>query len=168
MRYIFDMTKLKAIEKETGKRLVVKVGILGNTNERHAQKVEETKSQYKKRIKKLDAVSDAAPVTNAEIGMVHEYGSKSRNIPKRSWLKMPLITQSDKLFGEAKQLLHDMCNENIEKQYKLLGASAEAIIQRAFATSGFGSWKKPKYRDGKPLVDTSQLRNSVTSAVVSG
>ena len=54
---------------------------------------------------------------------------------------------------------------------KKVGVVAEEVIQEAFATRGFGKWKANKpstiARKGSdsPLIDTGQLRRSITSKV---
>lgn len=153
-KFRFDMDKLKAIENQVKKRYVARVGILGARTERTA---EDEKGKKQK-----------VAVTNAEIGLAMEKGVKSKNIPRRSWLEQPLVFRSEKLLEYATQLFDDMTKENIVIQYKLLGKQAEAIIQEAFEVGGLGiKWPKPKYRDGAPLIDTGQLRRSVSSTVAS-
>ena len=148
-KYKFDMAKLRAIEEQVGKSYVARVGIMGNKTTRTSDSGKRTP-------------------TNAEIGLVHEKGSISRNIPARSWLEQPLVFRSEKLLEGAKQLFDNMTKENIYASYSLLGKNAEAIIQEAFDVGGLGiKWPAPKYRDGSPLIDTGQLRRSVSSTVVS-
>ncbi len=110
--------------------------------------------------------------TNAEIGLTHEYGSISDNIPVRSFLRMPLSEKSKELVAfassEKKKIEHQMSKGNIRNLFVLLGIKAEAIIQEAFETGGFGKWlpKKPR-EDGKnsPLIVEGELRRSISSKV---
>ena len=64
-----DLSKLEGIEKALKSKYKVRVGILGN---KAAQKHEDTE------------------LTNYELGSIHEYGSYSAGIPKRSFLLEPL------------------------------------------------------------------------------
>lgn len=164
-----DTDKIKSIEEQMGKHLVVRVGILGNKTQRVAKEPGETHEAYKTRVQKLrKKFKNVATVTNADIGLAMEKGIISRNVPARSWLIQPLTQSSERLFGVAKQLIDNMTENTIVTSYQLLGAEAEAIIQEAFDTSGGpgNTWAPLKYRIGSPLIDTGQLRRSVTSQVV--
>jgi hypothetical protein len=114
-------------------------------------------------------------------GIAHEMALPPKK--RRSWLKMPL------------ELRQKEISEMLVKQYKLVieqekpaiqalkvvGVLAENIIDEAFETGGFGKWdalspytiriKNAKRRRGavgsaKILIDTGELRNSVTGTVV--
>lgn len=133
----------------------VKVGVLGSTN----QRVEGQK-------------------TNAEIGFIQEFGRYSApKIPARSFLRVPLRTHIRKKLQKSKEF----SKENVEKAIKQgkadillkkLGALGEQIVLEAFDTSGDGKWEPNaaitvalKGSD-KPLIDTGELRKSITSQVV--
>lgn len=165
----FDMDKLKAIEEQAGKRYVTRVGIMGSKTNRVAREPSETHEEYKSRVQKLKKkFPNVATVTNADIGLAMEKGIISRNVPARSWLIQPLIQGSERLLGVAKQLFDHMSAGNMVTSYRLLGIEAEAIIQEAFDTQGGpgNTWAPLKYRHGSPLIDTGQLRRSVSSQVV--
>lgn len=113
--------------------------------------------------------------TNAKVGAKHEFGSATEGLPIRSWLRMPIM---EKLQGElsragafdpkesARQVMTD---KSLLQWVKKVGAMAEAVIQEAFDTGGFGRWKPsfmPLKKNKQTLVETSQLRRSVTSEVV--
>lgn len=147
----FDITKLNQIVGNLETKMVAKVGILGNKNERN----EKGKS-------------------NAEIGATHEFGSFSQNIPKRSFLKTPLfqLRKKELLDGTIKIVNNNLSKpEGAKLIYKQLGLLGEYIVKNAFLTGGYGTWKplgqqtiKRKGSD-KILIDTSQLRRSITSKV---
>ena len=162
----FDTTKLDAIEKELGKSFYTKLGILGDKNNRDSTE------------------------TNSFIGSVQEYGSKTMGIPSRSFLRVPIYDNLPKKLNKiGKVLMDSLTKENIKDAYDKLGKIGEAIVQQAFATRGFGKWKansdftvkggwmrnkksgKPFFAKGKksdvPLIDTGELRRSITSKVVS-
>ena len=49
-----------------------------------------------------------------------------------------------------------------------MGAVGESIVQDAFSTGGFGKWKPSRMENKQTkqtLVETQQLRNSITSDV---
>lgn len=111
--------------------------------------------------------------TNAEIGLKHEFGDGE--LPQRSFLRVPVMERLEKylsqngLFDKSviKKSLKDKSAMDIMKK---IAVTAESIVLEAFATGGFGKWPKwrnPDYKNntGMILVDTQQLRNSITSEV---
>ncbi len=111
--------------------------------------------------------------SNASIGAHHEFGTS--NIPQRSFLRVPIADNLERTMEAAGAL-----DENVLKQVlaegtiipwlKKIGVLAEGIVAEGFATGGFGKWAphSPGYTNntGQVLVDTQQLRNSITSEVV--
>lgn len=162
---IEDLAKLNKFVKElsaTCRDYSVKIGIFGN------------KAPRKK-----------GEVTNPELGAIHEFGLGHN--PKRSFLRMPLEMKSDEIVAQVKT--GDNW-KNLQKGKPLpvlvdLGHACEAIIMMAFDTRGFGTWRpnfistverktarlsKAQRRiqggySNSPLIDTGQLRRSVTSKV---
>jgi hypothetical protein len=135
--------------------------------------------------------------TNAEVGFIHEVGAPAKNIPQRSWLRMPLRLKSKEILKEAMAgAVSLMTAGKIKLMYQRLGIAAENAIQAAFDTGGFGAWAPLKYktlmeklrkgpikdlsmrhslageqigegaRHASILIDTAQLRRSVSSKVV--
>jgi hypothetical protein len=109
-------------------------------------------------------------MTNAEIGYEHEFGNPSNNLPERSFLRMPLIFN---LRGNLnKDWSKTIQSYGFTTALKQLGVIAEGTIQKAFATGGFGFWEPLRpatiARKGSSaiLIDTSQLRRSISSRVV--
>lgn len=144
----FNLKPLKELQKELDKDYITKVGIMGSKGKRGGK------------------------ASNVLIGAVHEFGSFSKGIPIRSWLKMPLVDKSDKLLKRwtlnVRRLLP---KRDFKKMFKILGIEAETIIQQSFATAGFGKWKKitkqtaDRKGSNQILIDTAQLRKSVISKV---
>ena len=120
------------------------------------------------------ANEDHEGIDNATLGAVHEFGSLDENIPPRSFLRMPLETKQDELVSMLKsnKVAALIAQGKIKSVFKLLGIKAEEIIQSAFDSGGFGKWTplKPQTikRKGSAsvLIDTGQLRRSITSEVV--
>ncbi|PHS61072.1 MAG: hypothetical protein COB09_19175 [Thalassobium sp.] len=87
---------------------------------------------------------------------------------------MPIETKSKELMKamSSKMVQAAFVNGNYEKVYALLGVKAEEIVQDGFATGGFGKWPALESstiaRKGSSgiLIDTAELRKSVTSDVV--
>lgn len=143
-----NLKGLEKIQKELKNKNFVKVGILGSKNSRSGDN------------------------TNAGIGIVHEFGSASKNIPQRSFLLMPLTEKMPKEISKiGKDVIDGLTKTNIKEFFKKLGIKAEQVIQSAFDTGGFGKWQalsektiKEKGFDTR-LVETTQLRKSITSEV---
>jgi len=99
--------------------------------------------------------------TNAEIGSIHEFGSLDGKIPMRSFLRMPLY----EWLGKEIKNIQKQKDLNIEEVAEQIGIAAVAVITDAFATNGFGTWEKCKTKDEDILVDTGQLRDSISYEV---
>ena len=112
--------------------------------------------------------------TNAEIGAAHEFGAPARGLPQRSFLRVPLAEklnpelQKDGAF--SKQQMESVLKEGTVLPWlKMVAIVAEKVVQDAFGSAGFGKWPawSPEYENntGMILVDTTQLRDSITSEV---
>ncbi len=115
---------------------------------------------------------------NAYIGLIHEFGriKGTPKMPKRSFLRMPLNEKFPDKIKENESYLKSIFeeglkNNNLSKVWKTIGQMAVDVIKEAFVTKGFGKWKsnapsvvKKKGVDS-PLVDTTQLQNSITYKV---
>ncbi len=115
-------------------------------------------------------------ITNAEIGLIAEYGTVDKDppIPARSWLRFPIWFKEKELvkYVQSPAVMTLLLGGKVAEGLKLVGIFAETIIQEAFATRGYGQWKPnaPSTIDRKgssmPLIDTAQFRRSVSSDVV--
>lgn len=150
---------LKALKQ--AKPPVVRVGIVGDKNGPHAAK----DGQHPRNLP-----------TVAEVGAVHEYGSPARGIPQRSFLRVPLTDMLGKEM-EASGAISDDATKDVIKAgslipyLKKIAILAERIVLGAFDSGGYGkwpAWKDPNYTNNanQLLVDTQQLRNSITSTVI--
>lgn len=136
---------LKAIK---GPVPVARVGILGNKNSRSGK-----------------------ANSNATIGAKHEFGEDG--MPIRSFLRIPIIENFQKALDRAGALEKGTLKQIVDERsllvfIKKLGILAEGIVAEGFATGGFGKWKPSnmRYKQNKQtLVETTQLRNSITSEV---
>lgn len=149
----YDISGLKKLKKNLTAKMTVKVGILsGSTNRTTA--------------------SGQNEIDNASLGFKMEYGSREEKIPARSWLEMPLKNHLSEYFKVA-----DYSKEMVEGSVKsfldsLIGRPSIEVLEDAFFTGGFGQWEKNSpvtillKGSGKPLIDTKQLMNAVSSRVV--
>ncbi len=109
--------------------------------------------------------------SNATIGAKHEFGLDG--LPMRSFLRMPLSTELSnhlKTSGALDQdvLLQVMHTGKITPWLEKIAIVAETTVQDAFDTGGYGKWKPSNMTYKKvrqTLVETQQLRNSITSEV---
>jgi phage gpG-like protein len=112
---------------------------------------------------------------NADIGAKHEFGFTTDGglrIPARSFLRVPLSTHRGEIAGMMKMnVMRALVYGKLELLFKHLGIACEKIVDQAFQTSGWGTWRPNapftvlmKGSD-KPLIDTAQLRRSVASKV---
>jgi hypothetical protein len=147
---VLDTKALDAFVKSlTGELPKIKIGILGAK----------------------DARDDDG--SNASIGYKHEFGAEG--MPQRSFLRMPLTTQLDSKIESSAEFTESKLREIIRTKSILpwvqtIATLAEQTVLEAFASGGFGKWKKHakgyENNTGMILVDTTQLRESITSEVV--
>ena len=134
----FNDSELQNLIKElVNKKMTVKVGILGQ------------------------AASRTDGANNAEIGAAHEFGTK--HLPQRSFLRVPLENR----LGQEVNAMEYEKKVSIGKLAHKVGNAEVKIVQEAFMTEGFGEWpvSKTAEHDGKTLVDTAQLRDSINYEV---
>lgn len=111
-------------------------------------------------------------LTNADIGAMHEFGTTS--LPQRSFLRVPLADNLKKeMMGsgafDKSTLIEVIKSGSFIPWLKKVAIMAEGIVADAFDSGGFGKWR-PSNMKGKKneqtLVETQQLRNSITSEIV--
>lgn len=127
------------------------------------------------KVPRTDSNSGKHQPNNAEVGAVHEFGAPARGIPARSFLRVPISENLDKEMENAGALDKDVMADVIRQGtlipwMRKIAVLAEKIVADAFSSGGFGkwpAWKTPGYTNntGQILVDTQQLRNSITSEV---
>lgn len=135
-----------------GKMPMVRVGVLGAKSHR--------------------SKGDSKSPTNAEIGAKHEFGLDG--MPMRSFLRMPLTEFLQKYLDKAGAFTEPLLKEvmvtaSLTPWLKKVGIIGEQIVADGFQTGGFGKWKPSdmsRKRNHQTLVETQQLRNSITSEVV--
>jgi len=175
VKITFDIEKLLAIRAEMKKKYVARVGVLGQKTNRAPQLTGESHEQYKKRVqglKKSGFLPENEAKTNADIGLTHEMGSMARHIPRRSFLEMPLTLKMPEYAARFGQDLMKAIDEgNLKPAFIRLGIKGEQVVQTAFASRGFGIWPAnapstvSRKGSAQPLIDTAQLRRSITSDV---
>lgn len=142
-----DFSALDHLISELGKGYYVDVGILGESNE-----------------------TEEGGITTAGIGAVHEFGTDDGRIPERSWLREPIETGQESIEAAIQRKIKPLIESgDISGIMKIIGIAAEARIQEAFETGGFGNWpditEETKDRKGSDaiLIDDGAFRKSITS-----
>lgn len=143
-----DMKKLEGLIEAMSSIPEARVGILGDKNSR-----------------------SSSGMSNAQIGQYHEFGM---GVPKRSWLRVPLMDLfHDQLerSGLDEEVLFQAIEEgSLEELVRKIGILGEDIIRGGFASGGYGKWQKHavgyENNTGQILVDSAQLRDSISSEVV--
>lgn len=112
-------------------------------------------------------VPETAPakdgISQAYIAAIHEFGSPKNNIPKRSFLASTLDENLDKY---ANILTNEM-NGNLVKGSFIPSLKKLAIVVQNDVLAKFtnNNWESLKHRDGNPLIDTGELRQSIRGIV---
>lgn len=116
------------------------------------------------------------PINNAQLGYIHEFGSPLANIPARPFLipgvEMVEDKVTDRLQKAAKAAIKGDSNK-VEAELHAAGLAAQAGARfqlnsgehEALAPSTLAARRRRGRTGDKPLVDTGQLRNSITYVV---
>lgn len=108
---------------------------------------------------------DESEMTTAEIGYVHEFGGG--NSPERSFIRSTLHGNRKDILKRSKELLRVITRKTltVEKALGLLGADvSDQISQKIVKLQDPPNNPETVKRKGSsnPLVDTGQLKNSIT------
>lgn len=161
----------KLIRAMKAKAPSIRIGILGAKSARDEQAVKGGKAVNASSGKLKAAKGTVNVETNAEVGAIHEFGSK--NSPQRSFLRVPIADNLGKEMERSGALDKASLAEVIKggsilPWAKKIAVIAEGIVAEAFKTGGFGKWVPSNMKNKKvhdTLVETQQLRNSITSEV---
>jgi len=126
----FDQTGLKvmqsALKKMVDNHYVVQVGVFGD--------------------KAMRKSAEDKGLTNAEIGLIHEMGSVSRNIPRRSFLWDTFANHGQELMETLKPHVEALFKKGkVELYLKEVGIASTNLVIEAFQTSGWGAWPQNAY-----------------------
>lgn len=105
-----------------------------------------------------------------EVATIHEFGAAGANIPERSFIRATIDIHKDEIHTLQKRLAVAFLARKMteERALKMIGVFVRGLIQKRIA-EGVPPELKPKtiQRKGSsvPLIDTGQLRQSVTYEV---
>lgn len=119
------------------------------------------------------------PITNAELLYIHTHGSPINNIPARPVVEPALADDRDRLSKMLKKsalLSLEGKEEEAIEQLKLTGMRGQNVA-RAWFNNPNNNWppnspsveaakRKKGSTDPKPLIDTGELRKSITYVLV--
>jgi hypothetical protein len=123
-----------------------------------------------------DAVPGEEPMDNATIGYIMEYGSPAANIPQRAFLVPGLESVQDEIVQRLSRAARAAIEEKpqeVDKQLNSAGLIAQNGVRAKITDGPFLplsprtlAGRRRKGRTGiKPLLDTEQLRRSVTYVI---
>lgn len=117
-----------------------------------------------------DSPSRGEEFTNAEIALVHEFGSPAMNIPERSFLRSTVDANREAYHKAIERIAqHKLDGKDTSQEIERLGLRGAADVKRTIQ-AGIDPPLKPETiaRKGssKPLVDTGQLISSIAHRVV--
>lgn len=124
-----------------------------------------------------EARTDADGLTNAQIGYIQETGSPANNLPARPFLAKGIEDVQPKIADYLTKAVDQAIAGNlqgVERYYNMAGMTAQNSVKRRINNGeGFEPLSprtiairqaKGKTRI-KPLIDTGQLRNSITYVI---
>lgn len=108
-------------------------------------------------------------ITNAQLMFIHSEGSPVNNIPPRPVIDITLKEEKSKINEKFKKIINNVLNNtNPKQELERLGIYVVNKIKAKFGSEELEPLKpqtiKAKGSD-RPLIDTGQLRNSVTYIV---
>lgn len=147
-----NLDGLEEIKKKVGASMRARVGVLGAHGVR----------------------KNGDGITNAELLLIHMFGSVSRNIPPRDPLLMPIERNRRELIRQlgSGPMRAAFMRGDYKLMFEILGNAAENFVHEAFDTGGYGMWPPdaPATISAKGssaiLIDTRQLERSITHDVV--
>lgn len=116
-----------------------------------------------------------------DLGAIHEFGSISRNIQERSFIRLTESQRKDDyeawVLKNKNKIFEAVVKDGLSSILPKIGALWVGYVQNTFFTGGYGKW--PKLRPStymkrtkgkgsgpvKPLIDTGALMNSITYEV---
>lgn len=166
---VLDNRNLKALIKAFGSSVpYARVGILGTSGKTSRMAAQTKAKSIKAKVKR----AYYGPVSNVTIGAFHEFGTA--HLPIRSFLRVPITDRLEKAMQGARAfdkntIKRVIAEKSIVSWVQALATLAEAIVIGAFTTGGYGKWKPSnmeRKKNWETLVETKQLRDSITSEVV--
>ena len=141
----------KAIEALLKENIEINVGILDDP------KGSDVSAKTKK---------TGSPLKVVDVAAIHEFGAPKKNIPQRSFL-LSTFEAKKAVWAKAFKTLLGRVSSAIELDNSLeqFGQLMQRDVRLKFTNN---QWKPLKYRKGNPLLDSGQLRRSVSYQIKRG
>jgi phage gpG-like protein len=122
----------------------------------------------------------AGPINNAQLAMIHEYGSPAAHIPARPFLEPGIIHSHAEIVADlregAKEVLDTLNPKAAGKSLNKAGMHASTQVKKEFTDNNWEPLKQPRGKKGrshrkgaavveKPLIDTGALRASISDEI---
>lgn len=113
---------------------------------------------------------DSGEITNAELGIIHEWGAPEKGIPERSFMRSTMSEERENLGRLGKVQIAECLEGNTSPHdvFATIGAYLQGKIVDKITDGEF----KPNNENtvkrkgsSKPLIDTGQLRGAITYEV---
>ena len=118
------------------------------------------------------AAEDHGALTNAELGAIHEYGTKDGHIPERSFLRSTEAENESWIADQLKKIASDKVFEgkDPEGSLKMMGEEFRTKVLEKIKSNIppelADSTKAAKKGEPTALISSGQFWNSITSEVV--
>lgn len=123
-------------------------------------------------------VPGTVAITNAELLHIHTNGSVPNNIPARPVIEPALLNGKEKITSEMDSIIKSISGHDLSGAFtklKKLGLRAQNMC-RSWFTNPLNNWPPNSYytrmkklkkgsTEPKPLIDTGQLRKSITYVI---
>jgi phage gpG-like protein len=120
--------------------------------------------------------SDAEPINNAALAYIHENGAPEAGIPARPFLKPGIDTKQAEIttaLEKTGRAALDGNPEAVDRGFNIVGLIGQNAVRAKINTGPFTplteatvAARRARGRTGtKPLIDTGQLRNSLTYVI---
>ena len=109
-------------------------------------------------------------ITVFQIGMIHEFGVPEKNIPRRSFIRVP-IENNIKEITKLIENNHKLVSENsmsAKVALDRIGLKAQNTIKKSFRDNDWKANSRATVKrkgSSRPLIDTSQLIGSISYIV---
>ena len=142
------------------------IGILEDQTARYSATKGSLETSYREKSAK----------TNAFLGMIHHFGAISGHFPARPWLDVPWKTGKRKILADALRGWRTEVKEKIIRSdfgrwfLRGVGFAYEEKLKSLFTANNWAPNAPATIRkkgSSSPLIDTGQLRRSISSEVVS-
>ncbi len=172
MNTVTDVDRgMTAFAARLGKHATVRVGILSDAPKQHdARAVVEGKRAGKKSHTAVTFDGGSHAATLLEIAVIHEFGAPAANIPQRSFIRATIDENLPRIHAAQVALAKQIILAEITPAQAMarLGAMVAGMMKARIAR-GIEPPNSPKTIEAKgsskPLVDTGQLRSSITFVV---